>query len=147
GAEYGRTGGGVFNFVMKSGANRVHGSGEGFIHNEWMDANSFVNNYYGRPNQRDRRHDWGGSLGGPVFLPKLHDGRDKTFFYFAYERYKESYAGGGSPTVTVPVDEFWSGNLSRLLTRDVIGRDALGRDIFRGAIYDPATTRIVSGQM
>jgi len=94
-AEYGRTGGGVFNFVMKSGTNQIHGSALGFIHNEWMDANSFVNNYYGRPRQRDRRHDWGGSLGGPVFLPGIYNGKNKTFFYAAYERYKESYAGGG----------------------------------------------------
>jgi len=146
-AEYGRTGGGVFNFVMKSGTNQVHGSALGFIHNEWMDANSFVNNYYGKPRQRDRRHDWGGSIGGPVYLPKIYDGKDKTFFYVAYERYKESYAGGGSPTVTVPLDEFWSGNLSKLLTSQVIGQDGLGRNIYQGAIYNPATTKIVNGQM
>jgi hypothetical protein len=146
-AEYGRTGGGVFNFVMKSGTNQIHGSALGLIHNEWMDANSFVNNYYGNPRQRDRRQDWGGSLGGPVYLPKIYNGKDRTFFYVAYERYKESSAGGGSPTVTVPPDEFWSGNLSRLLTTDVIGQDALGRNIYKGAIYNPATTQIVHGQM
>ena len=146
-AEYGRTGGGVFNFVMKSGTNELHGSALGLIHNEWMDANSFVNNYYGNPRERDRRHDWGGSFGGPVYLPKIYNGKDKTFFYVAYERYKESSAGGGSPTVTVPLNEFWSGNLSRLLTNQVIGQDALGRNIYAGAIYNPATTRIVDGQM
>ena len=63
-AEYGRTGGGIFNFVMKSGTNRIHGSAVGLIHNEWADANSFTNNFFGRPKQRDRRNDWGGSLGG-----------------------------------------------------------------------------------
>jgi hypothetical protein len=146
-AEYGRTGGGIFNFVMKSGTNGIHGSAVGFIHNEWLDANSFTNNFFGRPRQRDRRHDWGGSLGGPVVIPKVYDGRNKTFFYVAYERYKESYAGAGSPTVTVPLDEFWDGNLSRLLTDEVIGQDALGRDIYKGAIYDPSSTRIVNGQM
>ena len=124
----------MFNFVLKSGTNQVHGSALGFIHNEWMDANSFVNNYYGKPRQRDRRHDWGGSIGGPVYLPKIYDGKDKTFFYVAYERYKESYAGGGSPTVTVPLDEFWSGNLGKLLTSQVIGQDGLGRNVYQGAI-------------
>ncbi|HYR41383.1 MAG TPA: TonB-dependent receptor [Terriglobia bacterium] len=146
-AEYGRTGGGIFNFVMKSGTNRIHGSAVGLIHNEWADANSFTNNFFGRPKQRDRRNDWGGSLGGPITIPKVYDGRDRTFFYVAYERYKESYAGPGSPAVTVPVDEFWNGNLSRLLTNDVIGQDILGRNIYRGAIYDPATTKIVNGRM
>src|SRR5467141_1226430 len=146
-AEYGRTGGGILNFVMKSGTNRLHGSAVGFIHNEWMDANSFTNNFFGKAKQRDRRHDWGGSLGGPISIPKVYDGRDRTFFYMAYERYKESYAGAGTPTVTVPVDEFWNGNLSRLLTNEVIGQDALGRNIYSGAIYDPATTKIVNGEM
>ena len=146
-AEYGRTGGGIFNFVMKSGTNRIHGSAIGFIHNEWLDANSFTNNFFGRPRQRDRRHDWGGSLGGPASIPKLYEGTNRTFFYVAYERYKESYSGAGSPTVTVPLDEFWSGNLTRLLTSEVIGQDALGRNIYRGAIYDPLTTKIVNGQM
>lgn len=146
-AEYGRTGGGIFNFVLKSGANQAHGSALGLLHNEWMDANSFVNNYYGNPRERDRRHDWGGSFGGPVYLPKIYNGKDKTFFYLAYERYQETSAGGGSPTVTVPLNEFWTGNLSRLLTNQVIGQDALGRNIYAGAIYNPATTRIVNGQM
>lgn len=146
-AEYGRTGGGVFNFVMKSGTNQVHGSAFGFVHNESMDANSFANNYYGKPRQRDRRNDWGGSIGGPVYLPKIFSGKNRTFFYVAYERYRESYAGGGAPTVTVPIDEFWAGNLSRLLTNQIIGTDALGRNIYRGAVYNPATTRTVNGQM
>ncbi len=146
-AEFGRTGGGVFNFVLKSGTNRLHGSALGLIHNEWMDANSFVNNFYGRPRQRDRRNDWGGSLGGPVLLPGLYNGKNRTFFYVAYERYVESYAGGGSPTVSVPLDEFWSGDLSRLLSSEVIGQDALGRNVLRGAIYDPASTAIMDGRM
>jgi len=146
-AEYGRTGGGVFNFVLKSGTNQLHGSALGMIHNESTDANSFANNFYGSPRQRDRRHDWGGSLGGPVYLPKIYNGKDRTFFYVAYERYTESSAGGGSPSVTAPLDDFWSGNLSRLLGNQVIGQDALGRNIYQGAIYDPASTSITNGQM
>src|SRR5690606_25636355 len=96
--------------------NDLHGSALGLIHNEWADANSFMNNYFGRDKQRDRRHLWGGSIGGPIYFPKIYDGRNKTFFYVAYERYKESYAGAGSPSVTVPLDEMWNGDLSRLLT-------------------------------
>ena len=89
----------------------------------------------------------GGSLGGPVYLPKIYNGKDKTFFYVAYERYQESSAGGGSPIVTVPLNDFWSGNLSRLLGNQVIGQDALGRNIYQGAIYDPSSTSIMNGQM
>jgi hypothetical protein len=55
GAEFSRTAGGVFNFVMKSGTNQFHGSGMYQWHNESFDANSFVNNYNGNPRNRDRR--------------------------------------------------------------------------------------------
>src|SRR2546427_10093140 len=70
-AEYTRTSGGVFNFVLKSGTNSYHGSGLLEWHNESFDANTFANNYYGRPRLRDRRDDWALSLGGPVGIPKL----------------------------------------------------------------------------
>lgn len=146
-SEFGRTGGGVFNFVMKSGTNEIHGSAMGQIHNEWMDANTFANNFYGRPRRLDRRHNYAFSGGGPVFIPKFYDGRNKTFFYVSYERYKEAYGGGGSPTVTAPLPEWWDGDLSRYLTNEQIGTDALGRPVFRGAIYDPTTTRTVNGQV
>ena len=146
-AEFGRTAGGVFNFAMKSGTNQVHGSAVGQIHNEWMDANTFANNFYGRSRRMDRRHNYAFSGGGPIFIPKFYDGRNKTFFYVAYERYKEAYGGGGSPDVTAPLDEWWNGDLSRYLTNEQIGTDALGRPVFRGAIYNPATTRTVNGQI
>lgn len=144
-AEYGRTGGGVFNYVLKSGMNQLHGSALGFVHNEWADANSFSNNYFGNPRARDRRHNWGGSLGGPVVIPGIYRGSGRTYFYTAYERYKETAAGSGSPTVTVPLDEFWNGDLGRLLTGPAMGQDALDRSVLRGAIYDPRSTRFENG--
>src|SRR6266568_8273925 len=120
-AEYTRTSGGVFNFVLKSGTNGYHGSGMLEWHNESFDANTFANNYFGRPRLRDRRDDWALSLGGPVGIPKLKIFKDKWFFYAAYEKYKESYAGGGSPTTTVPLPEWWNGDLSRYLTSESLG--------------------------
>lgn len=146
-AEYTRTAGGVFNFVLKSGANQFHGSGMGQIHNEWADANTFANNFYGRPKQRDRRNNYAFSAGGPVMIPKVWSGKDKWFWYAAYEKYNESYAGGGSPTVTVPLPEWWDGNMSRYLTNEKLGTDALGRDVYRGAIYDPASTQNIGGKL
>jgi hypothetical protein len=111
-----------------------------------MGSHSFPNNFYGREKQRDRRHNYAFSGGAPFILPKIYNGKDKSFWYVAYEKYHESYAGGGSPNVTVPLPEWWEGNLSRYLTDQVIGQDALGRDILRGMIYDPETTRIVDGK-
>lgn len=146
-AEYTRTSGGVFNFVMKSGQNQYHGSGMYEWHNESFDANTFANNFYGRDRLRDRRNDWALSLGGPVGIPKLKVFKDKWFFYAAYEKYNESYAGGGSPTVTVPLPEWWTGDLSRYLTTQALGTDALGNTVLRGAIYDPGTSQTVNGNL
>ena len=146
-AEFTRTAGGVFNFVMKSGTNQFHGSGMFQLHNESFDANTFANNFYGRPRQFDRRHNWATSLGGPVWIPKVVNGKDKWFFYAAYEKYKEQFAGGGSPTVTVPTEAWWNGDFSNYLTGEIIGKDPLGRDVPRGGIYDPATYRLVGGQV
>ncbi len=146
-AEFARTAGGVFNFVMKSGTNNFHGSAMAQIHNEWADANTFANNYFDRPRRRDRRDNWAVSAGGPVYLPRLYSGKDKFFWYTAYEKYNESFAGGGSPNRTVPLLEWWDGDMSRYLTTQNIGRDAEGRDVIRGSIYDPATTRSVGGKI
>jgi hypothetical protein len=146
-AEFSRTTGGVFNFVMKSGTNEYHGSGMAQIHNESFDANSFANNFYGRNRQRDRRNNWALSLGGPVGIPKLWTGKNRWFFYTAYEKYNESYAGGGSPTVTVPTLAWWDGDLSSYLTTEKLGVDKLGRDVIRGAIYDPNSTKTVDGSI
>jgi len=96
--------------------------------------------FLGRPKQRSPER-LGGSLGGPITIPKVYDGRDRTFFYMAYERYKESYAGAGSPAVTVPWTSF--GRHLAVSDDDVIGQDILGL-IYRGAIYDPASTKIVN---
>ncbi|MGE5648047.1 MAG: TonB-dependent receptor domain-containing protein [Acidobacteriota bacterium] len=145
-AEFGRTGGGVFNFVMKSGTNQLHGSAVGLLKNEALDANTFSNNFYGRDRLKDRKHDYAFSLGGPVYLPKLYNGKDKTFFFFAYEKYTETNKGFGSPNLTLPLPEWYDGDFSRYLTNESLGTDALGNPIMRGAIYDPSTTQTIDGK-
>jgi hypothetical protein len=153
-AEFSRTAGGVFNFVMKSGTNQLHGSAMGQIHNEWADANTFARNFYcgqGQASQcsprRDRRDNYAFSLGGPIIIPKVLNGRDKWFWYAAYEKYNESFAGGGSPTVTVPLPEWYDGNLSNYLTNQQLGVDGAGNPVYRGAIYDPKSSRTVGGKL
>lgn len=146
-AEYTRTAGGVFNFVMKSGANQYHGSALYQWHNESFDANTFANNFYGKSRRRDRRDDWALSLGGPVGIPKLWTAKDKWFFHAAYEKYNETFAGGGSPTATVPSTPWYTGDFSNYLTSKVLGQDALGRNVYQGAVYDPGTTQTISGKV
>ena len=146
-AEFGRTQGGVFNLVLKSGGNRPHGSAYFALRNEALNANTFADNYRGVPRAQDRKQNWAGSFGGPVYLPKVYDGRNRSFFYFAYERYKERTYGFSSPNKSLPVPEFYEGDFSRLLqTGGATYADALRRTVVRGAIYDPATFRQVADQ-
>ena len=140
-AEFGRSQGGIFNFGMKSGANQIHGSAYGALHNEALDANTFSNKARGVNRSQDRKQNYAFSFGGPVYIPKLYNGHDKTFFYVAYERYRERSLGFGSPSVTLPQPEFYDGDFSRLLGKVLASTDALGRQMATGAIYDPATFR------
>lgn len=139
-AEYGRTQGGVFNFIMKSGSNQIHGSAFGSMRNEALNANTFANNARGAARAVDRKKNYAFSFGGPVWVPKVYDGHNKTFFYGAYERYSETSWNLGSPSKTAPLPEYYQGDFSRLLGPNV-GTDALGRAVARGSIFDPSTFR------
>lgn len=140
-AEYGRAQAGVFNYVMKSGTNEIHGSAYGMLRNEALNANNFVNNARGLPKARDRRFNYAFSFGGPVVIPKIYNGKNKTFFYSTYEKYQEVIGGFGAPSTTLPQTAWLDGDFSRLLGPAIAQTDALGRPVLRGAIYDPATMR------
>jgi Carboxypeptidase regulatory-like domain len=162
-AEHGRQGGGTLNFTLKSGSNQPHGSIFYFLRNEALNANDWNNNRllaqdpnFSQPRTsdfvrpRDRRNDWGFSGGGPVYIPKIYDGRNKSFFYFTLERFKTTTSGPGMLTRSVPQPDMWRGNLSKLLTGEQLANvtDALGRPILQGQIYDPMTTRpVIAGQV
>ena len=144
-AEYGHTSGGLFNFVMKSGTNQVHGSLLFEFRNQDLDANTFLGNFNGQARPIDRQLDGGGSFGGPVRIPKVYNGKDKTFFYFALERFFTAGSASGGPNETVPPPSWLGGDMSNLLTSQVVGADAFGNQVVRGAIYDPNTTQTVNG--
>ncbi len=140
-AEYGRAQAGVFNYVMKSGTNEIHGSAYGMLRNEALNANTFANNARGVPRARDRHHNYAFSFGAPIMIPKIYNGRDKTFFYTSYEKYQQRIGGFGAPNITHPLPEFLDGDFSRFSGPRLPQTDALGRPVLRGAIYDPATFR------
>lgn len=139
-AQYGRSGGGVINVVLKSGGNRLKGTLYEFARRSAWDANSFQNNArcvtvdakgqcHGAPKEGHWLDQYGVQLDGPVYLPKLYNGHNKTFFLLNYERYRE---GTPQPLVlSTPEPELRDGDFSKLV-------DARGRLI---AIYDPATGR------
>ena len=82
-AEFGRTSNGVVNFVTKSGTNELHGSAFLFNRNEFFNARGYT--FTATRRAVSRQWNPGGSIGGPIYIPKLFDGRNKAFFFFAYE--------------------------------------------------------------
>ncbi|MEP7341892.1 MAG: TonB-dependent receptor [Acidobacteriota bacterium] len=133
-AEAGRTGGGIFNVSARSGTNQLHGSLFGFLRPNPVQANNFFNNRNGIKRPDADYGLYGGSVGGPVYIPKVYNGKDKTFFWIAMEGYRmQSFL---SETFTVPTDLERQGNFSQTKNG--------GAPV---VIYDPLTTRTVNGQL
>jgi hypothetical protein len=84
-AEYGRNPGGQFSFVTRSGTNAWHGTAFEYLRNDLVDANDWFNDYFTTPKPALRQSDFGGTLGGPVTIPHVYDGKNRTFFFFSYE--------------------------------------------------------------
>jgi Carboxypeptidase regulatory-like domain/TonB dependent receptor len=84
-AEYGHSPGGQFALVTRSGTNAFHGTVFDYLRNNFFDANNWFNDHYGDPEPALRQNDFGGTLGGPVRIPKLYNGKDRTFFFASYE--------------------------------------------------------------
>ena len=162
-AEFGRTTGGIENFVTKSGGNQYHGTVYDIFRNEVLNANSWFNNGYqafyrsqgnaaqaanfNRPN--DKQNDYGGNLGGPVVIPHIYNGHDKTFFFFNWEQYRHTL--GGPITSTVPTVAERGGDFGDQLGAVRTAQDGTpilnpcdGTPIRAGQIFDPNTTRIAS---
>jgi hypothetical protein len=112
-AEYGRLSGGLVNLVTKPGTNTLHGSAYDFLKNRALDANSWINDYNGVPKPIDTQNDFGGIISGPVYIPKLYDGRDKTFFMFNYEGFR--FDTGGNSLLSAPTPAMLTGDFSSLL--------------------------------
>lgn len=84
-AEYGHSPGGQFGLLTRSGTRAFHGTVFDYLRNNFFDANDWFNDHYGKPEPALRQNDFGGTFGGPIWLPKLYDGRQRTFFFSSYE--------------------------------------------------------------
>lgn len=84
-AEFGGAPGGQFSLVTRSGTNNLHGSVYDYFRNNYFDANDWFNDHYDVPTPALRQDDFGGTLSGPIWLPRLYNGKDRSFFFFAYE--------------------------------------------------------------
>ena len=140
--EFGSVGGGLFNITMRSGTNQYHGAGYDYLANEDFDgATPFVNTL-----QRIRRNDYGFNVGGPVWIPKVYNGKNRTFFFYNREEYKEN-APVSDTSITVPTAAYRAGNFAGAITGGSLGNDPLGNPILAGMIYDPQTEQTVNGQI
>jgi Carboxypeptidase regulatory-like domain len=131
-AEYGHAGGGVMTFSSKSGTNEFHGSAYEFLRNTDFDANRFFSNSAGIARSVYKQSDFGASFGGPIWIPKVYKGKDKSFFFFAYEGFRNR-VGATAFSTTVPTAEMYKGDFSKWV-------NAAGQQI---PIYDP-TTQVVN---
>jgi Carboxypeptidase regulatory-like domain len=122
-AEYGGVAGGIVSVVTKSGTNQFHGALWEFLRNQAMDARG----YFESTLPPLRQNQYGGSVGGPVWIPKLYDGKNKTFFYAAWEGYR--FSSASETGALGPTDAERNGDFSAL----------------SAPIYDPATTTLVDG--
>ena len=123
-AEYGFTLGGVVNVATKGGTNALHGTAYEYFRNNALDARTA----FATTTPFLRYNQYGGTAGGPVWLPKIYNGRSRTFFFFNYEGYLQHLQSTGFATVPTLLER--SGNFSQT-------RTALGALY---PIYDPAST-------
>ncbi len=155
-AEYGQSGGGYFNYTMKSGTNSFHGSAYDYFVNEILNAgtpftdagvsNSLKKGQHIRNAQR--RNNYGFSFGGPVKIPHLYNGHDRTFFFFNWEQFRESQVITSGLT-TVPTLAYRQGDFSKALINPItIGGqpavDSAGQALVQNEIFDPTTTRTLA---
>jgi hypothetical protein len=174
-AEYGQAGGGYFNYTMKSGTNGFHGSVFDYFVNEAFNAGTpFTDRATINParagqhlRNAQRRNDYGFSLGGPILLGKVYDGKNKSFFFFNFEQFRESQFITTGLT-TVPIPAYRTGDFSSALIpcspsptsvsclqynsavpfaqaltiNNALALDPERRPIFQNAIYDPKSTHV-----
>ncbi len=160
-AELGRTTGGLANFNTKSGTNNYHGVFYNFYKNAALDANNWFNNGYlstatnpvirtslQRP--ADTKNDFGATMGGPIRVPHLYDGRNKSFFFFSWEQLR--YNTGSAITSLIPTPAMLGSNGSYMDFTSALGpqifnsngtpaTDACNSKLYYGEIFDPATEK------
>jgi hypothetical protein len=128
-AQYGHTGGGAINISLKSGTNSLHGSGYEYLKRQSFNAAAFSDNAHGNAVPNSGLDQYGFTVGGPVRVPKVYNGKDKTFFFFALEKYHEDQEYPAEKVASVPTAQQRAGDFSNTL-------DNSGRLI---SIYDPLT--------
>jgi hypothetical protein len=167
-AEFGRSTSGIESFAVKSGTNSFHGTGYAIVKNRIFDANNWFNDGYAATQcvgvaeidcsykkPQDSKYDYGGTFSGPVRIPKFYNGRDRSFFLFAWEKYQLHL--GGVTQSTVPTAAERGGDFSDILGGPVPGgsqypgvaynvllNPCTGKPVLYNQIFDPSTGTQIS---
>jgi hypothetical protein len=128
-AEFGRTGGGFEMFTSKSGTNAFHGALFDYLRNNVFDARGF----FATAAPVNRQNEFGATLGGPITIPHVYNGRKRTFFNFVYSGFRYQQSSSNS-LVSIPPAAFRAGNFSSLVGSG-------GKPI---PVYDPSTTTLLA---
>ena len=137
-------------FTFKTGTNAFHGSLFEFLQNDKLNANDFVSNALGQKRAPLKQNEYGGTFSGPVRIPRLYNGHDKTFFFFEYTQFSWRPSSNNASLTTFP-NNYRTGNFSQALgpqLTDGNGNlifDAAGRPVYSGQIYNPHSTHNVVG--
>lgn len=138
-AEFGQAQGGIFNFTAKSGTNQYHGGVFYRLSNEALNAHQ----PYSGLRSRNRQNNFGGTFAGPVRIPHIYDGHNKTFFFFSYEGFRSSQPDPSSGSyTTVPNANDTVGNFAPDIGGPVMCgaspcKDGMGNTVMQGVVYDP----------
>jgi hypothetical protein len=131
-AEYGRAMG-VISFATKAGTNDLHGNAFDYFRNNYFDARGF----FAQRAPVLKQNDYGFTVGGPVVLPKIYNGRNKTFFFASYEGFRNR-SGNTPGYYTIPLPEMYNGDFHNFIKNGADGKP------FMMQIYDPATTTLAA---
>ena len=139
-AEYGRNTGAVVNAITKAGTNEYHASAFEFVRNDAFDAR----NFFSLVQPKLRRNQFGGTLGGPVHLPHIYNGHDRTFFFFSYEGIADRRANTFS-SLTVPTALERTGNFTQSARKptDPQTKAPFPGGIIPAARFDPASLKFI----
>ncbi len=124
--QYGGSAGGVVNLTTKTGTNDLHGDVYEFLRNKVLNANTFFNNRSGVPTGAFTQNQFGGTLGGPVRIPHVYNGKDKTFFFANYEGFR--LRQGQGVLLSVPTQAMRNGDFTGVAN-----------------VYNPFSTTLVNG--
>ncbi|MGH9342801.1 MAG: carboxypeptidase regulatory-like domain-containing protein, partial [Terriglobia bacterium] len=147
-ARYGFSSG-IVSFAFKSGTNAFHGNLFEYLQNDKLDAAGFVANATGQPKPPLRQNEYGGTIGGPVWIPHVYNGHNKTFFFVEYTGFKFRPSSVNVTLTTIP-NAYRTGDFSQSLGSQLMvdGQpvfDPAGRPVLNGQIYDPFSVHTVTG--